>query len=184
MNYNTKSLIEPFIQDYDVPYNCPNLLIEKDSKFLLYNTTKLEIPGVNPIQFDNLEEYTQFIEWLRASGVKCPVLFAKQTYTTQGDKSFKICPSGDPSICGIAQSLVPNKTTPLFDAGHDKGSMPGYDPQNQYIGDYTPLDKLFDSGERKPISANPIDNNWGGPQYSEMEVNRGDYSGDEIIVKK
>jgi len=182
LNYSTKSVIEPFVDNFDVPYNCPNLLIEKDSKFLLYNTSKLEVPGVNPIQFNNLEEYTEFVNWLRASGVKCPVLFAKQTYTTQGDKSYKICPSGNPDICGLAQNTEPQTVTPLFDAGHDKGSMPSYDPQNQYVGYYTPLDKMFHEGETRPISANPLDNNWGGPRYSEDAVNRGEYRSDQILV--
>ena len=29
---------------------CPNLLIQKDSKFHLYNSKLVEVPGVNPIE--------------------------------------------------------------------------------------------------------------------------------------
>lgn len=35
---------------------CPNLLIQKDGKIYLTNTKEKEVPGVNPIVFDNLEE--------------------------------------------------------------------------------------------------------------------------------
>ena len=176
-NYTSQSLIETF----DVPSNCPNVLLEKDGKFLLYNTTKSEVPGVNPVQFNNLEEYTEFISWLRGNGIKCPVLYAKQTYTTQGDKSYKICPSGDPDICGLPQTQVPTESK-LIDAGHNKGSMPGFDPHNQYIGDYTPLDNMFNEGETKKQSANPMDNNWGGVKYSREAVYHGNYAGDEVKV--
>jgi len=158
--------------------NCPNLLIEKDSKFYLYNTQKVEVPGVNPIKFDHLEEYTEFIEWLRASGIRCPVLFAKQTYTTQGDKSFKICPSNDPSICGLPQTQQPESK--LINAGHNSGSMPAFDQNNQYIGENTPLDKMFHYEEKQSISDNPLDNNWGGAQYSRNAVKGGKYADDTV----
>ena len=35
---------------------CPDLLIQKDSKFYLYNSKLAQVPGVNPIEFDNLDE--------------------------------------------------------------------------------------------------------------------------------
>ena len=35
---------------------CPNLLIQKGAKFYLYNSKLAEVPGVNPIEFDNLED--------------------------------------------------------------------------------------------------------------------------------
>lgn len=176
-NYNTRSVIENF----ETSSNCPNVLLEKDGKFLLYNSSKMEVPGVNPVQFNNLEEYTEFVSWLRGNGIKCPVLFAKQTYTTQGDKSYKICPSGDPDICGLPQTQLPT-VSKLIDAGHNKGSMPGFDPNNQYVGDYTPLDKMYNEGEKQKLSANPMDNNWGGVKYAQESVYKGDYSGDQVSV--
>lgn len=175
---NKNSVIEPF---ESISSNCPNLLIQKDNKFFLYNTSKAEVPGVNPIKFDNLDEYTEFISWLRSSGVKCPVLLAKQTYTTQGDKSFKFCPCDDPALCGLPQTQVPYETK-LIDAGHDKGSMPGFDPDNQYIGDYTPLDKMYHSQDREKQSDNPMDNSWGGVDYSRKAVESGKYSENEISL--
>ena len=35
---------------------CPNLLIQKGAKFYLYNSNIAQVPGVNPIEFNNLEE--------------------------------------------------------------------------------------------------------------------------------
>jgi Ni,Fe-hydrogenase I cytochrome b subunit len=41
---------------------CHNMLIEKDGKIYLYNSRLPNDPGVNPIQFDNLDEYTEFLK--------------------------------------------------------------------------------------------------------------------------
>ena len=37
---------------------CPNLLIQKGARFYLYNSKVAKVPGVNPVEFDNLEDYT------------------------------------------------------------------------------------------------------------------------------
>ena len=43
--------------------SCPDILIQKGSKIYLYNSKKAKIPGVNPIEFDNLEDYVQYLDW-------------------------------------------------------------------------------------------------------------------------
>ena len=48
--------------DEEITSRCPNMLIERDSKYFLYNSKMAVVPGVNPIQFNNLEEYAQFLE--------------------------------------------------------------------------------------------------------------------------
>ena len=50
----------PLIEGFD-SLNCPNLLIQKGKKIYLKNTQKAEVPGVNPIIFNNLEEYVEFL---------------------------------------------------------------------------------------------------------------------------
>ena len=45
------SMIEKF---QNINSSCPNVLIEKDGKFYLLNSKKQEVPGVNPIVFENL----------------------------------------------------------------------------------------------------------------------------------
>jgi hypothetical protein len=61
---------------------CPNLLVQKGTTLYLHNTNLAAIPGVNPIRFDNLEEYIEFVEWLRGQGVKCPILFLQHSINT------------------------------------------------------------------------------------------------------
>ena len=72
---------------------CPNLLIQKDSKYYLYNSELAKVPGVNPIEFNNLEEYVEFLEWQRGAGIRCPVLYLQNTYDAQGERVYKIRPS-------------------------------------------------------------------------------------------
>jgi len=75
-----------------IPQNCPNLLIQKGSSIYLYNTRKQEVPGVNPIQFQNLEEYSEFMSWQKSQNISCPVLFLQQTYDPQGQEVYRARP--------------------------------------------------------------------------------------------
>ena len=52
---------------------CPNLLIQKGARFFLYNSKVAQVPGVNPIEFENLEDYTEFLDWQRSQNIRCPV---------------------------------------------------------------------------------------------------------------
>jgi hypothetical protein len=175
---STKSCIEGFNNES----SCPNLLMKKDDAYYLYNTNKVDVPGVNPIRFERLEDYKEFMDWLRGSGIHCPVLYLQQTYDTQGQRTYKMLPDPDEPNSGLPPGQPPVRETPLFDAGHSKGSMPGFDPMNQYIGDYTPLDKMFHEEQSLNVSDNPMDSNWGGVQYSEEVVQSGKYAGDTDAV--
>ena len=109
---------------------CPNLLIQRGNEILLKNTNLADIPGVNPIVFHNLEEYTEFVEWQRSQGINCPVLHLKKSYNVQNDAVYKI-----------------QKPTLLLDASrndppYNENSYPGMDPHNQTIGQVTPLDQM------------------------------------------
>jgi hypothetical protein len=55
--------------------------------------------------------------------------------------------------------------------------MPSFDPLNQYIGDYTPLDAMFHDTENK-YSDSAMDTNWGGSAYTEKDIAEGKYAGD------
>ena len=44
--------------------------------------------------------------------------------------------------------------------------------ENQYIGDTTPLDKMFSKCDDNNVSANPMDTCWAGPQYTEEYVKK------------
>lgn len=90
--------------------------------------------GVNPIVFDHLEDYTEYLEWQRHQGRRCPVVYLEQGFDAQGNPAYLERPGMD-------------DTTMLLDAGRDDppyntNSYPGFDPDNQYIGEETPLDDM------------------------------------------
>ena len=121
------------------------------------------------------------MQWMRSQGIRCPVLYLQQTYDTQGERTYRMLPDAVEQNAGLPPQIMP-KETQLYDAAHQKGSMPGFDPLNQYIGDYTPLDAMFH--EKGSISDNPMDNQWGGSKYSREVVKSGKYAGDTISEPK
>jgi len=137
---------EGFVND-----KCQDVLIQEGSQILLYNKGLAKIPGVNPIKFDNLEEYVEFLEWQRSQNIRCPILFLQKTIDAQGNDVYAIRPSPTDLQGGIPHTL-PTQTgavekSKLYDAGRDdppynKNSFPSYDKENQYIGLEVPLDEM------------------------------------------
>jgi hypothetical protein len=84
---------DDYHKDYKISEKCPDVLIQKGSAFFLYNSKRANIPGVNPIRFENLEEYVEFTEWQRSQGVLCPVLYLQHAYNAQGEPVYKARPS-------------------------------------------------------------------------------------------
>lgn len=174
----------------DVPYRCPNILIQKGQEFYLYNSKLANVPGVNPIKFDNLEDYVEFVDWQRSQGIRCPVLYLQQSYDTQGNEVYKARPSptnlqGGLQDFNIAMSPQVPPVTKLTDAGRDDmpyniNSYPGFDSQDQNIGQNTPLDQMYQ--DNSSVSANPMDPNWGGKAYTKKLVDEGVYAGDEVYM--
>ena len=138
-------------EGFNTRNDCPNILLQSGTEILLFNNKKANIPGVNPLRFQNLNDYVEFTKWQRSMGIRCPILYLQQTYDTQNNLGWK--PLKDPldPKAGIMNNLPPPRVAPttlLFDANrgdnpYNKGDYPGYDPDNQYIGDYTPLDKMY-----------------------------------------
>lgn len=172
LNNRSRDLIEGFSTS-----NCPNLLIKKDGRYYLRNTKKAMVPGVNPISFENLAEYIEFTKWQRGQGIRCPVLFAQETEDAQGQTSYRIHPDVVDTNAGLPPAVENDSL--LYDAGRDKpvynkNNMPAYDPMGQYIGLDTPLDKMFKETAGGP-SANAMNTNWGGEEFSRNVVDRGAY---------
>lgn len=188
---------------------CPNLLIQKDSKFYLYNSKLAQVPGVNPIEFNNLEDYTEFLDWQRSQGIRCPVLYLQATYDAQGNQVYKARPSVSepqaglpPSTAapiGIASQVPPIMESSLIgqdglaypnptllvdatrnDPPYNKGGYPAYDGTSYYVGTTTPLDKM--NYEEAPVSPDPMDPNWGGQAYTQSLIDKGYYKGNEVII--
>jgi hypothetical protein len=190
---------------------CPNLLIQKDSKFYLYNSKIAQVPGVNPIEFDNLEDYTEFLDWQRSQGIRCPVLYLQATYDAQGNKVYKARPSVSEPQAGLPPSAaaptgIASQTPPIMESSlgmpdslaypnptllvdatkndppYNKNSYPAYDESSYYVGTTTPLDMMDMSQEKSGISPNPMDSNWGGSDYTQSLVDKGYYSQNEVKI--
>jgi len=185
---------------------CPNMLIQKGSRFYLYNSKLTQVPGVNPIEFDNLEDYTEFLDWQRSQGIRCPVLYLQETYDAQGNRVYKARPSVSEPQAGLPPSIAsssgqmilestlgtpdtlayPNPTL-LVDATrndppYNQKSYPAHDQTNYYIGTTTPLDIMDVKQEQAPISPNPMDPNWGGSSYTQDLVDKGYYKENEVMI--
>jgi hypothetical protein len=179
--------IEAFSTKMGLQYRCPNVLIQKGSDYYLYNSKIAEVPGVNPLRFSNLDEYVEFLEWQRSQGILCPILYVQQTYDVQGKPVYKARPSPTDLQGGLPDySLNQAEQSLLVDASRDDkpynmNSYPGYDPQDQYIGLDTPLDKMFNEA-KGGVSPNPMDPNWGGAAYTQSLIDKGYYKDDEVSI--
>jgi len=272
---------------------CPDMLIQDGIRFYLYNSRLSKVPGVNPMQFNNLDEYTDFMAWQRKQGLRCPVLFLQKSYNTQGKAHYKMRPSihdmqgglppsgqtpytyktqkdnidsnvNEADGLGYSQiwegrgrevaynseeeniykneprepvkpvirepgerkkssgleekneidtsnaiffqqmsertaaspirpsttdssSYLNTKFTKLVDSNHDDmpyniNSLPGNDESKYYLGKKTPLDLMDEKEQHLLHSPNPMDDNWGGADYTESLIKSGYYAGNEVSI--
>ena len=202
---------EGFTNNQSTTHRCPNLLIQKGSRFYLYNSKLAQVPGVNPVEFDNLEDYTEFLDWQRSQNIRCPVLFLQETYDAQGNRVYKSRPSVSepqaglpPSTAapiGIASQVTPMMETSLEPVGeeaypnptllvdatrndppYNQGSYPAHDQTSYYIGTTTPLDAMNIQAEKATISPDPMNPNWGGAEYTQDLVDKGYYKDNEVSI--
>ena len=208
---NGDSGSDGFTNNQSTGPRCPNLLIQKGARFYLYNSKLAQVPGVNPVEFDNLEDYTEFLDWQRSQNIRCPVLFLQETYDAQGNRVYKSRPSVSepqaglpPSAAapiGIASQVSPMMETSLEPIGeeaypnptllvdatrndppYNQGSYPAHDQTSYYIGTTTPLDEMDIASEKAKISPDPMNPNWGGAEYTQDLVDKGYYKEDEVQI--
>jgi hypothetical protein len=188
---------------------CPNLLIQKGSNFYLYNSNLAQVPGVNPIEFDNLEDYTEFLDWQRSQNIRCPVLYLQESYDAQGNRVYKsrpsvsepqgglqpsnsspigtqISPIMEPGLNPVGEEAYPNSSL-LVDSTRDdppynQNSYPAYDETSYYVGKTTKLDDMNLKQEKSSVSPNPMDPNWGGSEYTQKLVDKGFYKDNEVSI--
>lgn len=164
---------------------CPNILVQHGSEIFLYNSKVEKVPGVNPIRFKSLDDYSEFMEWLRGRGIRCPVLFLQYSYDAQGNPVYKMRPSPVDLQGGLSANVpyspAPAALVQMMDASRDNPPFnnqmyDGFDPLNFNMGDYTAHDAAFRAKELSmTYSDNPMDANWGGRQYTESVVASGAY---------
>ena len=166
---------------------CPDILIQKGVELYLHNSRLANVPGVNPLKFNNLEEYVEFTEWQRGQGIRCPVLYMQHSFDAQGKPVYKIRPSpldlqgGLPPVAASGAVAAANANANFIDDADkppmNASSYPAFDPMEPNAGPAKgQLKKL------KGLSANPMDPNWGGDSYTQSLIDAGKYAGDEVSI--
>jgi len=169
--------------------DCPDLLIEKDGKLLLYNTKKPE-DDKNPIPFFTLDEYIYYLKMQRKQGNNCPVLYLQKENNAQGNDVYRIRPGpfdkqgGLPTITNIndirKNPIEPSDAT-RDNPPYNENNYNSFDPYGQYVGVYTTIDAIHDSTDDNIISDNPMDPNWGGVEATQKSVDSGKYEGNNVV---
>ena len=124
---------------------CPTTIIKDGTKILLYNPEYAHVPGVNPIEMNNLDEYKEYIEWQRANKLNCPILHLEKVFDTQGAPMYEIRPSfvTELNTGGLNHNLpvVRNKANikttmdaALNNSPFNCNQYESYDKDNQNIG--------------------------------------------------
>jgi hypothetical protein len=183
---------------------CPDMLIKRGETIVLYNSKHLQLPTIT---FKSMDEYSAYLEKQRERGLRCPVLYLQEEVNTQGETVYRIRPTMDGTENGLPASTtfvpgsllmagdVPKATNslagativPFVDSSRDNkpynsGGYYPFDPMGLHVGQTTEVDKIHYVGEKNHISDNPMDANWGGPEFSKAIVQSGAY--DENIVTR
>jgi hypothetical protein len=137
------------------------MLIQKGEQFHLYNSKLDRIPGVNPVTFNSLEEYDEFLKWQRAAGIRCPVLYVQYIYDVNGEPVYKLRPSPYEPQIGLPEA------PPVSDSSMSTSNLTSY-----YEGALEPQ-LVIDNFTSSTFTGNPIDSNWGGPDFAEALVRMG-----------
>ena len=191
MNYSNLVVTEEsFLGTSPTKRRCPNLLIKKNNKIHLLNTDTAKVPGINPIKFNNLEEYVEFVKWLNYYKIDCPVLFLQQEYDIQDNEVYRIRPDLSDIAGGIngipaGESLLSrgNNDYDQQNSVYKNSNIYAFNPDYIKTNNENPIDKMFFEKEKYDVSDNPMDSNWGGHQYTMQQIREGKYIGDEILVK-
>ena len=174
MTYKSNDLYEGFSKIENE--NCPNLLLREGTKLKLLNTKQPRIPGINPIEFNNLDEYAEYYEFQKKNNINCPVLYFQETYDTQDKKGWRLLMNPFDPQGGMSSHPKDNSATPkvqLTDANDDRppynqNQYASFDPQDQYIGVKTPLDE-------KEFPEDPMSSTWKGHEYTHNTLMSGKF---------
>jgi len=165
---------------------CPDILIQKGSELYLHNSRIAKVPGVNPLKFNNLEDYVEFMDWQRSQGIRCPVLYLQHTFDAQGKPVYKIRPSPTDPKGGLppVSSIPPDTDTDrIQDADNpplEASSYPPFDPMDPKA--WSVQDEMTNR-IKTGVSANPMKTNWGGDKYTESLIRSGKYAGNEVQIR-
>lgn len=159
--------------------NCPDLLIRSGEKLYLHNRNLPE-SDTNPLIFNNLDEYLEYLQDQRKKDIRCPILFLQEEENTQGKTVYRMRPSPTSMEAG-----APIQPVEIADGSRDRppfneNLFAGFDPHGYNIGQYSELDAIHDSTANAKVSDNPMDSNWGGIYFSQAAVDSGKYANREV----
>lgn len=177
-NYTNINMVEG-LTTMNGELRCPNLLIQKGSKYFLYNSNIAQVPGVNPIEFNNLEEYVEFLEWQRGAGIRCPVLYLQNTYDAQGERVYKMRPSVTELQGGLPPSIPGPTPAAIGDSAQINNENADLSNPNADLSNQVPINQ---SSENLLYSADAMDANWGGAAYTQSLIDSGYYAGNEVSI--
>jgi hypothetical protein len=168
------------LKDEKDEYNteCPNLLIKDGERIELLNTRQPRVPGVNPIYFENLEEYTEYYKYQKSKNQDCPVLFYQSTYDTQNKKGWRLLVNPHEPNAGMQSGPTLENTMEvkqlLSDANKhgkfNKKQFMSFDPDDQMIGLEEEIDTI-DNPE------DPMSKNWEGHEATHNALLSGKFAG-------
>ena len=210
---NTNNILEGFIESSDKKgFKCPNVLVQKGVKYYLYNSKLDSVPGVNPIQFDNLEDYVEFMDWQRSQGIRCPILYLQQSYNAQGQATYKIrpdpldlqggLPPAPPTTSSnsstsyytnspMSSSMTPSMSSPMTPSmsssmtpSMSSSMTPSMSSSNttNIIDENNVTNITQQKAENMTYSPNAMDVNWGGEQYTESLIEAGVYADNNVSI--
>ena len=161
---------------------CPNLLIQKGARYYLYNSKIARVPGVNPIVFNNLEDYVEFLDWQHSVGIRCPVLYLQNTYDAQGNRVYKVRPSVTDLQGGLPPASQNHSSTKNSSLNQTQFSNSNTsNTSNQPSSQQKPSTSAnYNSKNNLLYSADAMSENWGGETYSTNAVNSGEFKEDEV----
>ena len=152
------------IEGMKVKYDCPDSLDTTSEGIFKLSYENDKKP---PKFFYSIDDYIKLVNWQKKNDVDCPVL-SLNSNSKSDIKPASLDPIEDENL------------QKLLDANHDNDGYntnmyPGFDPDNLYIGVKTPLDVLHDIEEKREISGNAMDKNWGGTEYTNTLLKGGFY---------
>lgn len=160
------------------PAKCPNVLVKRGDSIYMYNTTDRN--DAVPIRFQNLDEYAEYVKMQQAQGKNCPILFLQEETDVQGNDVYRLRPSPFDLQGGMTPVEIKRKFGDITAKEFNSDGYHGFDPTGQNQGIYTILDAVHDSTAKQKISANPMDPNWGGVEYTQDLIEEGVYKDREV----
>ena len=95
MYFNPSNTIEKkYIENMEQQQSgCPDMLVKKGQSLALYNTNQPVVEGRNPILFQSLDDYIEFVRIQEKNGINCPILYLQEEVNTQGENVYRMRPS-------------------------------------------------------------------------------------------